>query len=80
LLAFGADINAYGEDNFTAVAYACKSGHRDVAVLLAENGADLDLENVNGRSALFYAKQRQFEQELLVSACHTMYIILCVFN
>ena len=37
--------------------YASKKGHCDIARALCKNGAEIDMQDVNGTSALIYASK-----------------------
>jgi uncharacterized protein len=59
LLARGASPNAYGIDFAqTALIAASEQGHRDIVVLLLDNGAKVGLRDIMGRTALDRAKER----------------------
>jgi len=56
LLAAGADANDLrGRDRMTALMVATASGHRSVATLLIDSGANLDFADGNGLTALHHA-------------------------
>jgi ankyrin repeat protein len=58
LLARGASPDAYGVDFMqTALISATRSGHLEIVELLLRNGADINLQDCYGRTALDYAKE-----------------------
>ena len=48
----GADVNAMGLNNDTALHDACENGHPDIVKVLMLNGADLKITNNDGKTAL----------------------------
>ena len=55
LIENGADINKGRIDNQTPLMVAVKKGHISVATFLIERGADVDLQDENGNTALHHA-------------------------
>jgi len=51
----GVDINARNRARWTALAYACRYGHRDIIKLLVENGADVNQTVNTGSTPLYLA-------------------------
>ena len=60
LLRRGADIDSRGDDDYgwTSLHYACLKGHREVALLLLERGADIEAGDSIGWTPLHYACDR----------------------
>ena len=55
LIENGADINKGRNDNQTPLMVAAEKGHVSVATFLIERGADVDLQDENGNTALHHA-------------------------
>jgi ankyrin repeat protein len=47
------------KDMGTALHHAVRRGHREIVELLVERGANVDLEDVQGRTALMLAKENE---------------------
>ena len=60
LLKAGANLNGRGKKNTTAVIYAAKMRKLNCIKLLVENGADVELKNDAGMTALDYANGSNF--------------------
>ena len=45
----------------TALILACKHGFYEIALLLVENGADVNIKDLDGNTALFYAQKNEYE-------------------
>jgi ankyrin repeat protein len=43
----------------TALHHAVRGGHREIVELLVERGANVDVEDVQGRTALMLAKENE---------------------
>lgn len=56
LILYKANINEqYGTMNYTALHYACEYGLKDIAILLMNNGANVDIINSSGLTPLLVA-------------------------
>jgi ankyrin repeat protein len=55
----GADINLQDDYGWAPLMRACYSGHEAVARLLLERGANVALQDKNGRTALYYARSHK---------------------
>ena len=51
------DINFKDEEDITALMFAIKRGHTEIAKILIEKGANLDIPNEAGETALMIAKK-----------------------
>ena len=51
----GADVNATNEDGNTALIYASKKGHTEIARILIEEGVDVNATDNDGFEALQFA-------------------------
>lgn len=58
LLEAGADVNAFGDDNMTALMAAAGANQQDVVKLLLERGADANLRDAKGRTASQVAQEK----------------------
>lgn len=59
LILYKASINEqYGIMNYTALHYACEYGLKEIAILLMNNGANLDVVNSSGLTPLLVACER----------------------
>ncbi|PIE75202.1 MAG: hypothetical protein CSA18_01035 [Deltaproteobacteria bacterium] len=62
----GADINlARFSDNSTALIACVKAGRADLAEVLIKNGADLDIKDINGKTARDHIKKKNSELKKL---------------
>ena len=52
MLENGADVNAKGYSDWTALMHASNYGHKDVVELLIEKGADISAESTGGWTAM----------------------------
>jgi hypothetical protein len=62
LLEYGADVNAESSQSYSPLMLLCKIGNCDsdyikIARLLLENGADINQADINGNTALYWAKK-----------------------
>jgi len=69
LIENGANVNAQSANGWTPLMYALVPGtrnreYRDIAKLMVQRGAKLELTNKEGKDALFYARDEAFEAEL----------------
>ena len=55
LLANGADIDALDEDQRTAISLAAKEGHLQASKLLIDEGASIEIADVDGMTPLSWA-------------------------
>ncbi len=55
LIEAGADVNAQGKNEFTALMDASFVGHPEIVQLLIEGGADVNAQNKDGETALMVA-------------------------
>jgi ankyrin repeat protein len=62
------DINQTDNNGWTPLMWACKNNKVLVALVLVNNGADINIKNKDGKSARDYAKKRGFEKDLIESA------------
>jgi ankyrin repeat protein len=58
----GGDLNIQDKWGDTALLCAIYKRHLDIAVLLLDNGADKDLKNHNGKTALDYAEKYNYTE------------------
>ena len=56
------DINAHDKGGYTALMYASSGGHLKVVELLLSIGADKKLMTKKGNTALFFAKNKGFDE------------------
>ena len=59
LIKNGADVNAQNQIGWTALMYAACFGDPEVVITLIDNGADVSLRDVNGRAAVYHAKDNE---------------------
>ena len=65
-LAAGTDVNVKGGfADGTPLHYAAANGHKEIAELLIEKGADLNAKNVVGMTPLHYATTKEIADLLL---------------
>ncbi|MBF0913866.1 ankyrin repeat domain-containing protein [Candidatus Gracilibacteria bacterium] len=57
LLENGAEINAKGEDGFTAIQNACFNGNIEIIKILLDQGANPFLRNDLGYDAFYYTSE-----------------------
>lgn len=62
ILVRSADINARNQQKSTALILAAKYGHKDIVRLLLNQGADVSLEDWEGKSALTVAQERDRDE------------------
>ena len=55
LIENGADVNACTHDNRTPLMAASRNGHINAVALLVQHGANMDIQNEDGNTALHYA-------------------------
>jgi ankyrin repeat protein len=69
----GADVEARGEDGWTALHRAARYGHEAVVRLLVEQGADVEAWDRDGWTALYHAVENGHEAvvRLLQSAARS---------
>ena len=70
LIKNGADVNLRGSDHhsYTPLMLACKEGYLKTATFLIDQGANVDLQDENGDTALHYAQYSQsklFENQIV---------------
>ena len=62
-LAAGTDVNAKTGSRWTPLHYTAREGHKEIAELLVENGADVNAEitagNYRGKTPLDWAKNQE---------------------
>ena len=58
VLSIGADVNSASDNGWTVLIWACHYGHTDIARLLIEHGADINIKNKNGKTALDILKEQ----------------------
>jgi ankyrin repeat protein len=73
------EIDAADSDGMTATMYAAALGHPDCLLALKEAGADLNLQNKQGRTAWWYAHRENRDEclELLKGASRGPYDSCC---
>jgi len=54
-LTAGTDMNATGEDGWSALHCAARHSHKEIVELLIDNGTDVNAKNRSGRTPLLYA-------------------------
>jgi ankyrin repeat protein len=59
LIARGALVNAHADNGTTALMMASREGHLSMVLLLLEHGADINVRNLDGQSALALARDRE---------------------
>ena len=52
------DVNAKGDDEWTALMCASKEGHTEIVSMLLEKGADVDVKHNDGTTALMFATMK----------------------
>jgi cytohesin len=68
-LAAGTDVNATGEDGWSALHCAARHSHKEIVELLIDNGTDVNAKNRSGRTPLLYAVYEGHKEiiELLIA-------------
>lgn len=66
LLAEGADVNAQGGDKFTPLHIATQNNKLEIVEELLANKADVSIEDLYGRTPLFYAQSEQVAAALIL--------------
>ena len=54
-------INAVDKENNTALILASKFGYSEIVKILIENGADINIKNNDGKTALDYAEENDYK-------------------
>ena len=54
-------INAVDKENNTALILASKFGYHKIVKILIENGADINIKNNDGKTALDYAEENDYK-------------------
>lgn len=54
-------INAVDKENNTALILASKFGYDEIVKILIENGADINIKNNDGKTALDYAEENDYK-------------------
>ncbi len=60
----GADANYTDKYGDTALHWTCFEGHFDVVEMLIEHGCDMNLQNTNGYTALFFAVSQNHARKI----------------
>lgn len=63
MIALGSDVNEYS-NKMTPLMFAARYNQVEIIKLLVANGAELDKKDVNGRTAIDYAKNANAENAL----------------
>jgi uncharacterized protein len=80
LINSGADINAQTNGGFTALMQAAKYGNIEIVKLLVSAGAELEIRDVDDKTALDYACEYQHEGFLADSSYHENLIEILQFS
>jgi len=62
---YGCVLSALDEEGYTPLHIACKYGHHEMAAILLENGAEIELKDRSGKTALHLSSTPQIVQLLL---------------
>ena len=54
-------INAVDKENNTALILASKFGYHEIVKIFIENGADINIKNNDGKTALDYAEENDYK-------------------
>jgi len=58
------DLNVQDKSGYTALMYAVSSGNYDLVKFLLDNGANKNLNTINGNDAVFFAKKYKHDEIL----------------